>query len=252
MLSRKQFTLVQTARGLSPEEIVARSGIPPQSFVVLMESDSRDGRDPSKLISESTFRRLAMVLSLDPGMTGLRNNSVIEWRVNTKRRAEWQEAVEQLRTDLFSSSIEMTVVNLAGGGLFRKKESIVLIYDHETQVKLAVTKANPKVARFLKTAFGIEKPRMISMEEKEFIFTAKLIEHGVYRSNQFFIVLGGRAVRYTWADVQAAAKEFNFTTDSLIDLMVKTVSETSSPSQDMSTEYGTSVDDRPALRIAAG
>lgn len=222
MLSRKQFSLVQVARGLTTEEIVAKSGIPPQSFIVLMESDGTDGRDPSKLISESTFCRLAMTLGLESGMAGLRTNGVIEWRLNPKERNKWESAARTLRQDLFSSQIEMAVLNRPAP-FYAKKSTITFLHDLDSDVKLAVTHGDLKTARFLKGLFGVESPRSVPMSAHEFDFTLRLIENGVYRSNQFHIVLGGRKVRYTWGDVQAAAKEFNFTTDELIDLMVESV-----------------------------
>lgn len=254
MLSRKQFSSVQIARGMTTEEIIAKSGIPPQSFMVLMDSDGKDGRDPAKLISESTFRRLALVLGLEPGMSGLRTSGVIEWRVNQKQRSTWQAAVTQLRNELFGDRVEMTVINNAHKWYSPRRDSMVFIHslgdDQENDIKLAVTGADAKIVRFLTGLFGVEAPRKVEMDTKEFLFTAKLIENGVYRANQFFIVLGGRAVRYTWADVQAAAKEFNFTTDALIELMVATLKVRAEPSAETPPEA--SVEERPTLRVANG
>lgn len=253
MLSRKQFGLVQTARGLTTDEIITRSGIPPQSFMVLMESDGRDGRDPSKLISESTFCRLAMTLGLEPGMAGLRTNSVIEWRVNPKQRVNWQEAVRLLRQDLFSEHFEMAVITHPSP-FYSRKSVMIFLHDLDTDVKLVVTHGNMKTARFLKGLFAVESYRTVPMETKEFDFTLKLIENGVYRSNQFHIVLGGRKVRYTWGEVQAAAKEFNFTTDELIELMVSSVHQRiqSDSAISLVEPEVTSVEERPVLRIATG
>lgn len=253
MLSRKQFGLVQIARGLTTDEIIAKSGIPPQSFMVLMESDGRDGRDPSKLISESTFCRLALTLGLEPGMEGLRSNSVIEWRVNPKQREKWQEAVRALRQDLFSEQFEMTLITRPSS-LFGKKSVLVFLHDLDTDVKLAITHGDMKTARFIKGLFAIENHRTVALDAKEFDFTLKLIENGVYRSNQFHIVLGGRKVRYTWGEVQAAAKEFNFTTDELIELMVSKVHQRihgDAPAVAAEPEVP-SVEERPALRVAVG
>lgn len=249
MLSRRQFGLIQIARGLSTEETIVRSGIPAQSFIVLMESDGKDGRDPSKLISEVTFIRLARTLGLEPGMAGLCAKSVVEWRLNQKNRRSWDAAVHQLRKDLFSDSFEMAVVNrVAPFYSYKRMRQMVFLHDLDTNVKLVITGVDSKAIRFLKHIFAIESAKSVMMDAQEFDLTAKLIENGVYRSNQFHIVLGGRKVRYTWPDVHAAAKEFGFTTDDLIDLMVTQIRQRHQPS----APQAVSGEERPALRVAAG
>lgn len=252
MLSRKQFGLVQIVRGLSTEEIIAKSGIPPQSFMVLMESDGRDGRDPSKLISESTFCRLAITIGLEPGMSGLRNNGVIQWRLNPKGRDKWNDAARQLRQDLFSNQIEIAVITRPAP-FYQRKQTMVFLHDLVSDVKLAITHGDTRTAKFVKDLFGVEDARTVAMEAGEFDFTLRLIDNGVYRSNQFHIVLGGRKVRYTWGDVQAAAKEFNFTTDELIELMVAEVQARLRRSEPVAENEVAppSVEERPALRVAA-
>ena len=251
MLSRKQFGLVQVARGLSTEETIARSGIPAQSFMVLMESDGRDGRDPSKLISQSTFTKLGQTLGLASAMDGLCRNNVIEWQVNAKQRRAWEAVVHQLRQDLFSDEFEMTVINRSAPfyTYAKKKTSMVFLHDLNNDVKLAITEVDSRAIRFLSVIFQTKEVREVSMSAKEFDLTKKLISNGVYRVNQFHIVLGGRKVRYTWEDVQAAAKEFNFTTDELIDMMVR---QRQAPQQTEEAASSPEAQSRPMLRVAAG
>lgn len=245
MLTRRQFGLVQVARGLSTEETVVRSGIPAQSFMVLMESDGKDGRDPSKLISESTFIRLARTLGLEPGMSGLCTKNIVEWKVNHKNRRSWEAAVHQLRRDLFSDSFEMAIITrTVPFYTLPKKARMIFLHDLETDVKLAITGVDDRDIRFVQTIFAIESARAVTLDAHEFTLTAKLIENGVYRPNQFHIVLGGRKVRYIWADVQAAAKEFGFTTDDLIDLMISQVRQHHQPSASPVAS-----DEHPPLRV---
>ena len=128
---------------------------------------------------------------------------------------------------------------------------MIFLHDLDTDVKLAITHADMRTARFIKSLFGVENARAITMDVTEFDFTLRLIENGVYRSNQFYIILGGRRVRYTWGEVQAAAKEFNFTTDELIDLMVVKVHEriASDECAPVVDEVPPSVEETPSLRI---
>lgn len=260
-LSREQFQQVQIARGLTTDEIIAKSGIPAQSFMVLMESDGRDGRDPSMLISNSTFSRLAQILGLEPDMSGLRSNCVIEWRTNPKTRAQWEESVSVLRKDLFSANDIEIAVLVRPAPLLKKKSMIIFLHDLQSGVKVAVTNADKHTVRFVQSTFGCTANKVQEMEPKEFDLTCRLIENNVYRSNQFLIVLGGRKVKYSWVDVQAAAKEFNYTTDQLIELMVSRIyQEQEKPPVQEETDIGLPelpsdtgwIDRRRSLRLASG
>lgn len=257
MLSRKQFAAVQIARGLTTEEIIARCGIPAQSFMVLME-EQPTGRDAAKLISHTTFIRLADVLGLEPNMAFLRTGGVVEWRVPAKNeKGAWRNAVAQLREELFSDgeSIEIAVVSRVRGWFSRGGQSMVFVHSPAPQpgrdIKLAVTGADPKTVQFLLELFGPGCVRKVTLDSGEFDITGKLISNGVYRATQFLIVLGGSSVKYTWADVQASAKEFNFTTDALIELMVDAVRRRNTE-QANEISQDSSVDSRPALRVANG
>lgn len=223
MLSRNQFKQVQIARGLSMNEIIARTGIPAQAFVVLMNDTERD---PSKLISAQTFETLEQVLGLKAGMSGLRDTGVIEWRVPAKSadRQAWLQAVESIRADMMGDQIGITVMSKQGT-MFSKQVSAVFLFDADSRVKIVITHADRNTQRAILRIFGAHDPRMVNVEPAEYDLTCNLVANSVYRTQQFMIVLGGRQVRYTWSDVQAAAKEFNFTTDDLIEMMVRTVDE---------------------------
>lgn len=220
-LTKKQFNLVRIARGLGTDAILTKTGIPPQSLLTLMQDEN--GRDPGKLISEATYHRLATLLCLKPDLSGLRTEAVVEWRVNQSDRKNWLAAAEILRRELFGDQIDMVVMIEQQKKLFKKRNSIVLILDQQKDIKLAITNVTENLIGVLQKIFNIEKARQISFSKNDLDFNGKLIENGVFRVNQFLNLIGGRTVKYTWDDVQAAAKEFGLTTDNLIDLIAQQV-----------------------------
>lgn len=223
MLTRIQFRCVQTARGLTVEEIIAKTGIPAQAFMVLLNESSVE-RDPSKLISQQTFGTLEQVLGLKAGMNGLRNQGIIEWRVPQNRagRQNWAAAVGNIRADLMGDDIRVAVM-AKKRSLFGKYESAVFIHDVEANVKIVATRVDRSTERKIMAIFGEHEPRTVTVSPSEYELTCQLVANSVLRTHQFMIVVGGNTVRYTWADVEAAAKEFNFRTDDLIELMVDAV-----------------------------
>jgi len=223
MISRKQFRHVQIARGLTVKEIIARTGIPAQSFMVLMDDAERD---PSKLISDQTFKILEHVLGFEAGMNGLQRTNVIEWRVPAKAdaRAKWLSAVGNIRADLLGDHVEVAVM-ARKTRLLGRKEFALFIFDPDSRVKVVVTHADSGIQRALLKLFCVPEPLVVTVDESEYELTCNLVANSVYRPQQFMVVLGGKVARYTWNDVQAAAKEFNFTPDELIDLIVCAVDE---------------------------
>lgn len=246
-LSKKMVKQAQIARGLSLPELITKVGIPTESFDAIFSND----KDASKMISQATFDRLAATLGLSAQMQGLREGCVNVWRAQKSRatRAIWREAIAVLRKQLFSADIELAVIRRKGG-LFGKKRYLVLIHDVEHAVRFAVTDADRATVTYLRGLFQTEAVRQLDYSALDFDMTLDLIENGVYRVSQFAIVLGGKSARYSWADVQASAKEFGFTTDAVLDLMCDAVQRRSAPVEVPSPPQV--FEERPPLRVAVG
>lgn len=226
MLTRKQLRLVLQLRGLSLEQIMQRTGIPNQSLMALIYGADNGGKDPSKLISAATYEKVLALLGLSPEFNGLRKNSVIEWRYQSKKTRgqehSWREAAQLLRKHLMSDSLVLAEVTAKGGFLAGRKH-LIFIYDPENEIRIVVSGIDKSGRAFMEEAFGtsIERTEVVTLEE--FNFMATLIGNDVLRLSQFNVVMTGKALKYDWKDVQAAAKEFNFTTEDIINLIVDAV-----------------------------
>lgn len=229
MMNRKQIGQALILSGMTPDEIMMKSGIPAESFHAIFGS-RESGKDPSKLTSESTYNKLAMVIGLQAGMRDYRRDAVIELRfpVSKKARSEWMEAFNAVRTERLSGQLDIAMIHRKSG-LFSKSESMLLIYDTQVGLRFVVSHLRKRDLHKLKDVLAPANERDIVMAERDFQSIGSLIANGVYRIAQFNVLLGGRASSYSWEDVKAAAKEFNFTTDDLIDLMVERVHGKSAP-----------------------
>jgi len=219
----------QIARGLTLPELVSVVGISVEAFSALFGADS-PRKDPSKLISAMTYSRLAATIGLNSDTSGFRCGAVNEWRFQKGNAVAWKNAVSELRKALISHDIEMACIRKRVG-FFSREEFIVLIHDGENNLRFAVTRATKDVVRFLKGTFDADIHRETVVSPVDFEMTTNLIANNVYRVTQFAVALGGDLARYSWADVQAAAKEFNFTPDALIELMVERVQKGISSAQ---------------------
>lgn len=227
MLTRKQLQHMQTLRGLPIEEILQRTGIPNQSLMALISGSDKDAKDPSKLMSQVTLERVLALLGVDRHLSGLRASMVNEWRVTDKTAKgfpTWKESFIAVRKELMSGNIHLAEIKKKTG-LFGSREKLLLVFDEGTDVRIVITGANRKMISFLEIAFDTTAQRTEVQSPTDFELTKKLIQNGVYRSSQFNIIMGGKSARYNWSDVQSAAKEFNFHTDDLINMMVDRVKQ---------------------------
>lgn len=224
MLTRKQFRQIQRVRGLSAAEIINRTGIPPQSLMALMEGSDKDAKDPQKMISTGTFQRLVDLLGIQAEFEGLRCRSVIEWPFDNRTRKgelSWKSSFSALAAELLSDDIELAEVRKANKGWFDRTTSLIYIRDVQNDVRIVVSNVTKAARQFIESALALKIDRIEEQQKIDFIITGKLIQNDVYRTRQFDIVVEGRHVRYTWGDVQAAAKEFNFEPEMLIDMMLE-------------------------------
>jgi hypothetical protein len=253
MLTRKNFRFVQVVRGLSIEEIIHKTGISAQAFMAMLDERSA-GKDPSKLISGGTFQRLSEVMGLRADMSGMRLRVVNEWRFTPKKRKQWFEAVTGLSApttqgnSFFGENIELAVIARESSFLGRKG-SIVLLHDIDRQVRIAITQVDAKAIRMLSTHFGAKNVRQTMLAPRDFEFTCRLLENGVYRPSQFDNCMGDKSGRYSWDDVLVASKEFGFKPEELINMMVDMVrARTAAASTTTDVDHN---DSRPRLVTAA-
>jgi len=222
MISRKQIRHIQEARGLTPEQIVQKTGIPMQSLMALIFGSETDGKDPNKLMSAATLEKILALLGVSHTFNGLRKNAIIEWRyanLSRKQQASWKDAVLQLRRDFFSDQIHMSEMS-AKAGLLKSREHLVFIYDEVSDLRIVVSGVDKSMRTTLETIFKTSISRSDTVTIGEMNFQRRLIENGVYRVKQFDVVMNGLSLKYDWEDVKAAAKEFNYSQEELIDLMV--------------------------------
>ena len=249
MLTKKQFQLIQVARGLAFDEVVQRTGIPASSLMSLFAVTEKGAKDPNKLISQSTYEKLMELLGVNLSMDGLRKGVVLLWQYpqKAKGRQLWLEAVTELKKSLFIGVQELTVV-MEKKGLLQRKERMIFVHDVETGVRIVLTGIEKNSLRELEQIFNCEIKLADALAPVDFQFTKSLIANGVYRATQFDAVLGGKAFKYSWVDVQAAAKEFNFNPDNLIDLMVNALQSTRVPDPVFVASDGVT----PIRRVVAG
>jgi len=218
MLNRKQIGQALVLSGLTTKEILIKSGIPSESYQAIF--DPKEGKDPGKLTSEVTYNKLAAVIGLQPGMRDYRRDAIIDLKIPKKRKArdEWFNVFTAVRAERLSSQLDMAIIR-AKRGIFRRDEYQLLLFDTQINLRFVVTRMQKKdLADFQKICLPTNV-RPVKLSYNEFNTIQQLVDNGVYRLSQFNILIGGRASSYTWAEVQAAAKEFGRTTDDLINLI---------------------------------
>ena len=217
MISRPQFRRIQIVRGLSNAEIVARTGIPPASLSALLADE---GKEPSKMINSTTFDRLAATLGLESDLSGLRQSGITEWRFSWRNRKKWESAILQLLAELFHDAVDIAILSSPKGLLFRRKY-MVFLQDEWNNVRIVVNCADEAAANFIALAFGGGKnPHRVGLSWHEFNEIATHVSNGVLKISVFALHLGKERFHYDWTDVRAAAQEFNFVPDNLMDMML--------------------------------
>ncbi|CAE6794088.1 hypothetical protein R70006_04987 [Paraburkholderia domus] len=226
-LSRRQLRNIQLARGIPAEELQHRTGMPRASYDALFGATSgEDGKDAAKLISQSTFDRLVSLLGIDADFVSLRKTGVIEWRADLtgKETAEpWADAMKSLIDELFSADLMLVEVSTdpSRGRLTRNvvAERMVLLHDRDNSYRVAIVGAAEDLVPLLENSFGIACERRITISANEFHDAREMIRHEVFKPVQFDAFSGALAPKYSWRDVQAAAREFGFLPDDLIEMM---------------------------------
>jgi hypothetical protein len=226
-LSRRQLANIQITRGVPADEIQQRTGMPRASYDALFNpSAAEQEKEVTKLISKTTFDRLIGQLGIESDFCGLRPSGVLEWRANgTPRRTapQWTEAAAALIKELLSDKLTLAEIVQRGKKRFlsRLSESdrMLLIYDRQRGIRIAVTRAPGDLLMQLEKMTGITCQRRVTLGQQEFKNTREMIRHEVLRSVQFDSLTGVIVPTYTWTDVQAAAREFGFHTDDLVNMM---------------------------------
>lgn len=226
-LSRQQLSNLQIARGIPASEIQQRTGMPRASYEAMFNSDAAEEKELAKLVSRTTFERLTALLGISGDFTGLRSSGVLEWRAegtDKKTASRWTEAVAALLKERFTDKLMLTQISVRSTGgafarFFRKQEQMVLIYDRVLGLRIAITRAPADLLGQIEKMAGITCQRRKELSQREFNDTREMIRHEVLRSVQFDSMTGIVAPTYTWLDVQAAAREFGFHTDDLVNMM---------------------------------
>lgn len=225
-LSRQQLSNLQIARGIPASEIQQRTGMPRASYEAMFNSDTAEEKELAKLVSRTTFERLTALLGISSDFKGLRSSGVLEWRAegtDKKTATRWTEAVAALLKERFTDKLMLTQISVRSTGgafaFFRKQEQMVLIYDRVLGLRIAITRAPADLLGQIEKMAGITCQRRKELSQREFNDTREMIRHEVLRSVQFDSMTGIVAPTYTWLDVQAAAREFGFHTDDLVNMM---------------------------------
>ncbi|WP_083253620.1 hypothetical protein [Pandoraea sp. ISTKB] len=235
-LSRKQLHQIQVARGIPRQELIYRSGIPAASYDALMGmATADDGKQADKLVSRATFNRLVTILGINTEFDGLRRTGVIEWRADVGGEVSgkaWTDAVVGLVNDSDLFSTELLMVEIRAKAAPRKRwqrggavEQMLLLYDAQNEYRIAIQGANAQTTSILASAFGIQCERQVEISRAEYREAREMIRHEVFRAIQFDALSGKVVPKYNWNDVMAAAREFGFLPDNVIDLMHKRASE---------------------------
>jgi len=231
-LTRRQLAHIQVARGVPAEEIQQRTGMPRASYAVLFGptgSEQESDKEFGKLVSKTTFDRLIAHLGIDEELRGLRPSGVLEWRAEgtaKKTATRWIEAVEAILKEVLSEKLTLSEITLRKPrGLrrrFSKTEAMVLVYDRTKGIRIAITHAPLDLLETFEKLTGLTCQRRVSLSQREFNDTREMIRHESLRSVQFDSLSGVVAPTYSWNDVQAAAREFGFHTDDLVNMMHET------------------------------
>ncbi|MCA8197383.1 hypothetical protein [Burkholderia vietnamiensis] len=234
-LTRRQLASIQIARGIPADEIQLRTGMPRASYEVLFNLESGDqDKEFTKMISKTSFDRLIALLGIDVDVCGLRASGVLEWRAEgtpKKTAQRWADAAASLFKELLSERLTLAEIETRGKegffARFQERERMLLIYDRAHGIRIAVTKAPADLLGLIEGFTGVTCQRRITLTPGEFKDTREMIRHEVLRSVQFDHLAGVIVPTYTWKDVQAAAREFGFHTDDLVNMMHETAARRS-------------------------
>jgi hypothetical protein len=246
-LSRSQLRSIQIVRGISAEELQHRSGMPRASYDAIFGASTGDeGKNAAKLMAMATFDRLVALLGIDKEYTSLRRTGVIEWRAEGTDKVtspNWLEALPQLGVDMFSDSLSIVEVSQEGAkkGRFGRPtgvERMVLLHDRIHNYRIAITEAPEDLVAQLERVFIGTCERRLEITAAEFHPAREMIRHDTFKSVQFDALSGAINPTYNWRDVQAAAREFGFLPDDLIELMHAKAKERSEQNRPEGNNWG--------------
>ncbi|WP_199033117.1 hypothetical protein [Ralstonia sp. ASV6] len=226
-LSRRQLQNIQIARGLSASDVKDRTAIPAASYDTLFTGDTEDGKEHNKMISQRTFKNLIDLLAINRSFSTLRSEGVIEWCARGDSKAavtRWQEAVLSLLSELCSDNLLVVEITTpaAKSGWFRRAapvQRMVLLHDRTNNFRIALPEAPADMLATLQHSIGVPCETRFTITPAEFKEAREMIRHKVFHAVQFDALSGERRAKYAWRDVQAAAREFGFLPDDLVELM---------------------------------
>jgi hypothetical protein len=226
-LTRRQLANIQIARGIPADEIQQRTGMPRASYDVLFgQSQGESDKEVTKMLSKTSFERLIALLGIEPDFCGLRQSGVLEWRADgtpKKTEARWVDATAAIVKELLSERLLIaSVEQRRKDGVFGRwadTERMLLIFDRPRGIRIAITRAPADLLAKLEGLTGVTCQRQVKLSSTEFRDTREMIRHEVLRSVQFDHLTGLIMPTYSWKDVQAAAREFSFSTDDLVNMM---------------------------------
>jgi hypothetical protein len=243
-LTRRQLASLQIARGIPAEEIQQRTGMPRASYDVLFSAPQADqDKEVTKMLSKTSFDRLITLLGIESDFCGLRPSGVLEWRAegtSKKISQRWADAAAALIKELLSERLTISEVVQRGAegwlARFSDQQRMLLIFDRGRGIRIAVTGAPADLLGKFEALTGVTCQRKVNLNPAEYRDTREMIRHEVLRSMQFDHLTGVVAPTYNWKDVQAAAREFGFSTDDLVNMMHENAERRSSRQEEPGAE----------------
>ncbi|TKC90126.1 hypothetical protein FAZ69_08220 [Trinickia terrae] len=201
--------------------------MPRASYEVLFSASHTDqDKEVTKMLSKTSFDRLIALLGIEADFCGLRPSGVLEWRAEgTPKKVTqcWADAASGLIKELLSEHLTIAEVVLRGSdrwiSRFVDQERMLLVFDRARGIRIAVTRAPADLLGKFEALTGVTCQRKVTLNPAEFRDNREMIHHEVLRSVQFDHLTGVVAPTYNWKDVQAAAREFGFSTDDLVNMM---------------------------------
>lgn len=217
-LSRQHLKDVALLRGLSMEALVSRTGVPMASLMAMMTGGDNE-KDPRLLLSQDTYGRILHLIGVNADNTALASKEVRLWKCPAKQQTEWRTTLGSIKKALFggNESIVMAEV-LTRRRLLGRPRRLVLLHDSrdDAQVDIVISGVSEGFAEELRGLFQTSFAHSTFMSDKDFDMFLTLVDNNACSHAQFRGMLGGGTLRYSWTDVQAAAKEFNLQPDDLI------------------------------------
>lgn len=247
-LSRQQLRDVSLARGVSMDDLVARTGVPMASLMAMMAGDGE--KEARLLLSQETYGRILHLLGVSADGSGLAAKQVRLWVCPEKNFAAWQAAFTSIKKTLLSDNASIVLAEIvAGGTLFARKRRIVLLHDELSQASIVIAGVPDKFSAELQKIFGTPYAHSTKMSPSDYSRFLKLVDNNACSHAQFIGMLGGGTLRYSWADVKAAAQQFNLQPDDLILMISDRVHAAAPASASASTPTATSVSQEPKLSL---